>query len=62
MRWTAFNVVGALAWVGGLVYARDAELPDANIFTAVDHRFLIGMSVGLVGLAVLLWTNLRNTT
>ena len=61
VRWTVFNALGALFWVAGLCYAKGRESSLAGLLPDTDHRLLIGAVIGLTGLAVLLWSNLRST-
>ena len=59
MKWAAINTLGALVWLLGVFYARG---PQAGIFAGGEHQLAIGLAFGFVGLAILLWTNLRSTT
>lgn len=60
MKWTVLNALGGLAWLAGLAYAKGASLPVGNILAADDHRLLVGMILGLTGVALLVWGNLRS--
>ena len=60
MKWSLLNALGGLAWLGGLEVAKGTSFPIANIPLAEDHRLLYGMAMGLVGLMVLVWANLRS--
>lgn len=60
MKWTALNALGGLAWLAGLTIAKGANFPDGNIFFGDDHRMIFGVTFGLAGLALLLWTNFRS--
>ena len=62
MKWTVFNVLGAMAWLAGLSFAKGAQLPTANFLAVGDHQFLVGLAFGAAGLLTLLWVNLRTTT
>ena len=61
MKWAVCNGLGILFWVAGLCYAKGQGPSVAALLPATDHRLLIGVVVGLAGLSVLLWSNLRNT-
>ena len=61
IRWTVFNALGGLFWVAGLCYAKGQGSSLATLLPDSDHRLLIGVIVGLTGLSVLLWSNLRST-
>lgn len=61
MKWTVLNAFGGLIWLAGLSFAKGATLPDGDLLSVGDHRVLIGISFGLAGLLVLLWTNFRST-
>ncbi len=58
MRWTVLNALGGLAWLAGIIYAKGAE---GAALGSNDHHLVIGASIGIVGLAVLLWANLKTT-
>ena len=60
MKWTVLNALGGLAWLAGLEYAKGATLPIGGIVVGDDHRILIGMLLGLSGLCLLLWANIRS--
>ena len=60
MKWTVLNALGGLTWLAGLSFAKGATLLDGDLFSVGDHRVLVGISFGLAGLALLLWTNLRS--
>ena len=62
MKWTVFNVLGALAWLAGLAFAKGTPLPGANVLATGDNQFLVGLLFGAAGLVTLLWVNLRSTT
>ncbi len=59
MKWVAINTLGAMVWLLGVFYARG---PQSGIFAGGGHQFSIGLAFGVIGLAILLWTNLRSTT
>jgi hypothetical protein len=61
MKWTVLNALGGLTWLAGLSFAKGATLPDGGFVSVGDHRVLVGFGFGLVGLLLLLWTNLRST-
>lgn len=61
MKWTVLNVLGALIWLSGLSIAKGMTFPDSVLTAVGDNRFEVGMGLGLVGIAFLLWTNLRST-
>lgn len=54
------NGLGAAIWLSGLSLAKGKALPDSVLWAVGDNHFAIGMSLGLAGLAVLLWTNFRS--
>ena len=62
MKWTVINVLGASAWLLGLLFTRGNAFPQWDVIAAGDHRFTLGIAFGLVGLVTLLWFNLRSTT
>ena len=59
MKWSVLNAFGGLFWLAGLSLAKGSVLPANIDYSVGDHRLLVGLSFGMVGLAVLLWTNLR---
>ena len=62
MKWTLANTTGACAWIIGLFVAKGSNPSALNVFADGDHHFVIGLCVGLAGLAMLLWTNLVSTS
>ena len=59
MRWTMLNGLGAAAWLAGLMYAKGIGGTDPY---ANDHHLLVGACIGVMGLVVLVWTNLRSAS
>ena len=62
MKWTVFNILGAMAWLAGLAFAKGTQLPVANVLATGDNQFLVGLLFGAAGLVTLLWINLRSAT
>ena len=57
MRWMAWNALGCALWLAGLAYAKGVGLLGS--FGAIDaHQIARGLSVGLIGLILLMWVNL----
>ncbi|MCX8256369.1 MAG: hypothetical protein OTI36_20505 [Beijerinckiaceae bacterium] len=56
-----FNGLGAAAWLAGLMYAKGIGA-RADLLAPDDHHLLIGATVGLVGLSLLVWENLRSAS
>lgn len=61
MKWFALNALGGFAWLVGLFVAKTAAFPTGNIFLAPDAHLLTGLSMGALGLVVLMWANLRTS-
>ena len=61
MRWAVLNGLGAAAWLAGLMYAKGVG-GRADLFAANDHHLLVGAAVGILGLALLVWENLRSAS
>ncbi len=61
MRWAVLNGLGATAWLAGLMYAKGIGA-RADLFASNDHHLLIGAAIGITGLALLVWENLRSAS
>ena len=62
MRWTVVNALGAAAWLAGLTYAKGLGGGGDTLFSADDHHLLIGACIGLMGLCLLVWENIRSAS
>lgn len=60
MKWAVFNAFGGLAWLAGLSLAKGNALPVGDSLLAGDNRFYVGLSFGLAGILLLLWSNFRS--
>ena len=61
MRWAVFNGLGATAWLAGLMYAKGLG-GRADLFASNDHHLVIGATIGMAGLCLLVWENLRSAS
>ena len=60
MKWTALNSVGALFWLIGLSLALGVSHAGSWSAWLPQNPLPIGGLCGVVGLAMLLWANLRD--
>lgn len=61
MRWAVLNGLGATAWLAGLTYAKGLG-GRVDLLAPNDHHLVIGAAIGMVGLALLVWENLRSAS
>jgi hypothetical protein len=53
-------MVGCLVWLAGLAYAKGLGVL-ASFANADGNHILMGLSFGMIGLALLMWVNLMDT-
>lgn len=66
MKWFAYNAFGAAAWLAGLFVAKNAGTSAGNVYLpsslpalSLQSQLATGVCLGGLGLALLIWSNIR---